>query len=105
MCPATTFTPAVLHEYCRDKVREQDMNMTPAECARVMLDLVTLPQYGDGNIMGAMQFGQKDQPSNVRVREVPYSGLAPSIDSSGDYSGRNIAVVEEQLWKQLGKLS
>ncbi|KAK8025291.1 short chain dehydrogenase reductase [Apiospora arundinis] len=105
MCPATTFTPAVLHEYCSDKVREQNMNMTPAECARVMLDLVTLPQYGNGNIVEAMQFGQKDQPSDVRVREVPYPGLAPSIDSSGDYSGRNIAVVEEQLWKQLEQQS
>ncbi|KAJ9143418.1 Short chain dehydrogenase [Pleurostoma richardsiae] len=100
MCPATTFTPAVLQEYCVGKVREVDMNMTATECAEVMLRIVTQPEYGDGNVVEAMQFGTKEK-SDVRVRIVPYHNLLPDINMEGDFSGKNILVEEEKLWEQL----
>ncbi|KAH7134415.1 hypothetical protein EDB81DRAFT_949731 [Dactylonectria macrodidyma] len=99
ICPATTFTPVVTQEYCKDKVREVDMNMTATECAKVMLSIVTEAQYGDGQIVEAMQFGTTT--SDVRVRVVPYQKLLPDLDFSGDFSGKNILVEEEKLWKQL----
>ncbi|KAK8087338.1 hypothetical protein PG994_002312 [Apiospora phragmitis] len=105
VCPATTYTPAVLHADYADKVREGDTNMTDAECARVMLDVATLARYGNGNVVEAMQFGKPGEASDVRVREVPYARLASEIDPSGDCSGKNIAVVEEGLWEQLKGLA
>lgn len=100
ICPSTTFTPAVVQEYCKEKVREIDMNMTATECAEVMLRVVTDAQYGDGNVVEAMQFGAKEK-SDVRVRNVPYQSLLPAIDFSGDFAGKNIMVEEEKLWEQL----
>ncbi|KAL1864519.1 hypothetical protein Plec18167_009717 [Paecilomyces lecythidis] len=100
MCPSTTFTPAVTQEYCKDKVREIDMNMTATECAEVMLRIVTEAQYGDGNVVEAMQFGSK-QKSEVRVRNVPYQLLLPEIDFNGDFAGKNILAEEEKLWEKL----
>ncbi|KAF0317583.1 putative oxidoreductase [Colletotrichum sp. SAR11_59] len=100
MCPATTFTPAVLQPYCVGKVREQDMNMSATECAEVMLRIVTDAGYGDGQVVEAMQFGSKEK-SDVRVRVVPYQSLLPDIDFEGDFSGKNILVEEEKLWEKL----
>ncbi|KAF5516051.1 putative oxidoreductase [Colletotrichum siamense] len=100
MCPATTFTPAVLQPYCVGKVREQDMNMSAKECAEVMLRIVTDAAYGDGQVVEAMQFGSKEK-SDVRVRVVPYQSLLPDIDFEGDFSGKNILVEEEKLWQKL----
>ncbi|KAI8200544.1 putative oxidoreductase [Colletotrichum sp. SAR 10_76] len=100
MCPATTFTPAVLQPYCVGKVREQDMNMSAKECAEVMLRIVTDAAYGDGQVVEAMQFGSKEK-SDVRVRVVPYQSLLPNIDFEGDFSGKNILVEEEKLWEKL----
>ncbi|KAF4826191.1 Diacetyl reductase [Colletotrichum tropicale] len=100
MCPATTFTPAVLQPYCVGKVREQDMNMSATECAEVMLRIVTDAAYGDGQVVEAMQFGNKEK-SDVRVRVVPYQSLLPDIDFEGDFSGKNILVEEEKLWEKL----
>ncbi|KAF4900680.1 L-rhamnose 1-dehydrogenase [Colletotrichum viniferum] len=100
MCPATTFTPAVLQPYCVGKVREQDMNMSATECAEVMLRIVTDAAYGDGQVVEAMQFGSKEK-SDVRVRVVPYQSLLPDIDFEGDFSGKNILVEEENLWEKL----
>ncbi|KAI8222235.1 putative oxidoreductase [Colletotrichum sp. SAR 10_86] len=100
MCPATTFTPAVLQPYCIGKVREQDMNMSATECAEVMLRIVTDATYGDGQVVEAMQFGSKEK-SDVRVRVVPYQSLLPNIDFEGDFSGKNILVEEEKLWEKL----
>ncbi|KAF4874570.1 putative oxidoreductase [Colletotrichum siamense] len=100
MCPATTFTPAVLQPYCVGKVREQDMNMSATECAEVMLRIVTDAAYGNGQVVEAMQFGSKEK-SDVRVRVVPYQSLLPNIDFEGDFSGKNILVEEEKLWEKL----
>lgn len=99
-CPAATFTPAMVKDYCAGKIREGDMNMTPAECAEFMMRVVTAAEYGDGNIIEAMQFGNKEK-SDVRVRVVPFLSLMPDIDLNGDFSGKNILVEEEKLWEQL----
>lgn len=100
MCPATTFTPAVVADYCAGKVREQDMNMTSTECAAVMMSLVQDAEYGNGQIVEGMQFGTKEK-TDVRVRIIPYQSLLPPVDFDGEFSGKNILVEEEKLWTQL----
>lgn len=100
VCPGTVFTPAVLQEYCKGKVRESDMNLTATECAEVMLRIVTEAEYGDGSVVEAIQFGSKAQ-SDVKVRLVPYMSLLSPLDFSGDFSGKNIIVEEEKLWEKL----
>ncbi|CAJ2500443.1 Uu.00g032960.m01.CDS01 [Anthostomella pinea] len=100
ICPATTFTPAVVKEYCVGKVREEDMNMASTECAEVMFSIVTNAQYGDGQVVEEMQFGTKEIP-DVKVRVVPYGTLLPPIDPSGDFSGKNIMIEEEKVWEKL----
>lgn len=101
MCPATTYTPAVEAEYCAGKVRKQDMNMTAEECAQIMLRLVTEEQYGNGDVVEGMQFAEQGQPSDVRVRTIPYQALLPPINMEGEFSGKNILVEEEKLWEKL----
>lgn len=101
MCPATTYTPAVEQPYCVGKVRKQDMNMSAEECAQIMLRLVTEEQYGNGDVVEGMQFAPHGQPSDVRVRTIPYQTLMPPINMEGDFSGKNILVEEEKLWEQL----
>lgn len=117
MCPATTFTPCVLQDYCVGKVRAEDMNMTSTECAQIMFRLVTEEGYGNGDVVEGMQFAaavpqtgelesgsennNNNNKSDVRVRTVPYAALMPPIDLQGEFSGKNILVREEELWEQL----
>lgn len=101
MCPATTYTPAVEMDYCVGKVRKQDMNMSAEECAQIMLRLVTEEKYGNGDVVEGMQFAAQGQPSDVRVRTIPYTALLPPINMEGDFSGKNILVEEEKLWEKL----
>ncbi|KAF6820607.1 nad-dependent 15-hydroxyprostaglandin dehydrogenase [Colletotrichum musicola] len=100
VCPAAVFTPMMVQDYCAGKVREGDMTMTPAECAEFMMRVATGADYGDGQVVEAMQFGTKEK-SDVRVRVVPFLSLMPDIDLNGDFSGKNILVEEEKLWTQL----
>lgn len=83
------------------KVREEDMNMTPTECAQIMLRLATEEQYGNGDVVEGMQFAPHGSKSDVRARTVPYQALMPPIDMEGDFSGKNILVSEKELWEQL----
>lgn len=46
------------------------MNMTPTGCAEVMLRVVTEEEYGNGDVVEAMQFGKEKY--DVRVRKVPF---------------------------------
>lgn len=103
VCPATTWTPCVRQAYCAGKVRAHDMNMTAAECACIMLRLVTEERYGHGEVVEGMQFATPamGEPSDVRVRTVPYQALMPPVDLQGEFSGKNILVREEELWEQL----
>ncbi|KAF6826974.1 nad-dependent 15-hydroxyprostaglandin dehydrogenase [Colletotrichum plurivorum] len=100
VCPAAVFTPMMVRDYCAGKVREGDMTMTPAECAEFMMDVATGAEFGNGQVVEAIQFGTKEK-SDVRVRVVPFLSLMPDIDLNGDFSGKNILVEEEKLWTQL----
>ncbi|KAF6805427.1 nad-dependent 15-hydroxyprostaglandin dehydrogenase [Colletotrichum sojae] len=100
VCPAAVFMPMMTQDYCAGKVRKGDMTMTPGECAEFMMDVATGAEYGDGQIVEAMQFGTTEK-SDVRVRVAPFLSLMPDIDLNGDFSGKNILVEEEKLWTQL----
>lgn len=102
-CPGVTLTPQTQLEHCRHLVRPGDPSMTPAEAATAMVSVATAAEYGDGSVVEAMQFGAggEGQASDVRLRAVPYQGLLPPIDPSGEFSGKNIMVQEEKLWAKL----
>lgn len=57
--------------------------MEPAQCASVMMRLITEPQYGDGNIVEAMMVGTKED-SKINVREVPMEALYPTVATFSD---------------------
>ncbi|KAI0170001.1 NAD(P)-binding protein [Hypoxylon sp. FL1284] len=78
ICPGVVHTPIFDPEYCRDRVRPDDLAYTPEKCASVMLRIVTEPQYGDGNIVEAMAVGTKENPSES-IREVPLEALYPTV--------------------------
>jgi NAD(P)-dependent dehydrogenase (short-subunit alcohol dehydrogenase family) len=99
MCPSVTYTPATQADYCKSKIRDVDMNMTATECAQVMLRQATEEDFGNGEVVEAMQFGK--ETSDVRVRKVPFQSLLPSIDFNGEFSGKNIMAEEEKLYEKL----
>lgn len=99
MCPSVTFTPATQQDYCKSKIRDFDMNMSSVECAEVMLRMATEEEYGNGDVVEAMQFGK--EKSDVRVRKIPFHTLLPEMDFNGEFSGKNIMAEEEKLYEQL----
>lgn len=99
MCPSVTYTPATQADYCKSKIRDFDMTMTSAECGAVMLRQVTEEDFGNGEVVEAMQFGK--EKSDVRVRKVPFQSLLPPIDFAGEFSGKNIMAEEEKLYEKL----
>ncbi|KAK6086104.1 nad-dependent 15-hydroxyprostaglandin dehydrogenase [Seiridium cupressi] len=99
MCPSVTYTSATQLDHCKSKIRDFDMNMTATECAEVMLRMVTEEEYGNGDVVEAMQFGKGK--SDVRVRKIPYHNLRADIDFNGEFSGKNIMAEEEKLYEQL----
>ncbi|KAK7743184.1 hypothetical protein SLS53_004269 [Cytospora paraplurivora] len=68
-----------------------DLAMTPQQCASVMIQILTEPQYGDGNVVEVMMVGSKQDPK-ISVRDVPLEILYPS---SG-VVGQDNHVVEEE---------
>ncbi|KAH8657949.1 short chain dehydrogenase reductase [Xylariales sp. PMI_506] len=99
MCPSVTWTPAVTEDYCKSKIRDFDMNMTATECAEVMLRIVSEEEFGNGDVVEAMQFGK--EKSDVKVRKVPFHLLLPPVDFANEFSGKNIMAEEEKLYEQL----
>ncbi|KAK9420921.1 hypothetical protein SUNI508_01012 [Seiridium unicorne] len=99
MCPSVRYMPATQLDHCKSKIRDFDMNMTATECAEVMLRMVTEKDYGNGDVVEAMQFGKGK--SDVRVRKIPYHNLRADIDFNGEFSGKNIMAEEEKLYEQL----
>lgn len=57
--------------------------MTPAQCASVMMRVLTEPQFGDGNIVETMMVGTKEDP-RINVREVPMEALYPTAGPVGE---------------------
>ncbi|TDZ28986.1 1-deoxy-11-beta-hydroxypentalenate dehydrogenase [Colletotrichum spinosum] len=91
VCPGAVYTPIFHPEYCRDRIRSDDLTMTPEQCAGVMLRVLTEAEFGDGNVMEVMLLGNKKQ-SELSVREVPLHLLYPSCGAGED----NHLVEEEQ---------
>lgn len=65
--------------------------MTPQQCASVMMQILTEPQYGDGNIVEVMMVGSKQDPK-ISIRDVPLEILYPLTG----VVGQDNHVVEEE---------
>lgn len=76
-------TPIFFPEYCRNRVRPEDLGLTPQQCAEVMFQVITEPQYGDGNIVEAMMVGSKEDP-RINIRDVPMEALYPTTGVLGE---------------------
>ncbi|KAK1633249.1 hypothetical protein BDP81DRAFT_452355 [Colletotrichum phormii] len=76
VCPGAVYTPIFHPEYCRDRVRPDDLTLTPQQCAAVLMRVLCEPEFGDGNVAETMLVGSKDD-SSVSVREVPLHLLYP----------------------------
>ncbi|KAJ3459122.1 hypothetical protein MRS44_015195 [Fusarium solani] len=100
ICPGAVYTPIFHPEYCRDRVRPDDLTMTPEQCADVLMTVLTQPEYGDGNIVETMLIGTRDNPS-VNVREVPLELLYPTVGPVGQ--DNHLLEEEEKLADQLVK--
>ncbi|KAF4963471.1 hypothetical protein FSARC_8520 [Fusarium sarcochroum] len=98
VCPGAVYTPIFHPEYCRDRVRPDDLTLTPEQCASVVFRVLTEPQYGDGNIVETMLIGTKDNNS-VNVREVPLELLYPTAGPVGE--DNHLLEEEEKLTKHL----
>lgn len=48
-----------------------------------MMQVITEPQYGDGNIVEVMMVGSKENPE-ISVRDVPLDKLYPTVGVLGD---------------------
>ncbi|KAJ0117851.1 hypothetical protein J7T55_014301 [Diaporthe amygdali] len=88
VCPGTVhvdanFLPIFFPEYCKNRVRPEDLGLTPAECASVMMRVLTEPEFGDGNIVEAMMIGSKENPK-INAREVPMEALYPTTGALGE---------------------
>ncbi|KAK2613416.1 hypothetical protein N8I77_000333 [Diaporthe amygdali] len=98
VCPGTVHTPIFFPEYCRNRVRPEDLGLTPAECASVMMRVLTEPEFGDGNIVEAMMVGSKENPK-INVREVPMEALYPTTGALGE--DNHLVEEEEKFVKRL----
>ncbi|KAF4997113.1 hypothetical protein FDECE_12190 [Fusarium decemcellulare] len=98
VCPGAVYTPIFHPEYCRDRVRPDDLTLTPDQCATVMFNVLTEPQYGDGSIVETMLVGTKENPS-VHVREVPLTALYPTVGPVGQ--DNHLLEEEEKFTKHL----
>lgn len=76
-------TPLFHPDYCKDRVRPDDLSMTPEQCAAVALDILQEPQYGDGNIVEVMLVGKRGE-ATVSLREVPLEALYPTAGPVGE---------------------
>ncbi|OHE98237.1 hypothetical protein CORC01_06434 [Colletotrichum orchidophilum] len=82
VCPGAVYTPIFHPEYCRDRVRPDDLTLTPQQCAAVLMRVLCEPEFGDGNVVETMLIGSKDDNS-VSVREVPLHLLYPTAGPVG----------------------
>ncbi|KAL0782136.1 hypothetical protein CaCOL14_000042 [Colletotrichum acutatum] len=82
VCPEAVYTPIFHPEYCRDRVRPDDLILTPQQCAAVLMRVLCEPEFGDGYVVETMLVGSKDDNS-VSVREVPLHLLYPTAGPVG----------------------
>ncbi|KAI1335252.1 NAD(P)-binding protein [Xylariaceae sp. FL0016] len=77
LCPGIVRTPLLDSEYCRGLLLPTDVALTPEDCAAVAMQVLTGPQYGDGNAIEVILAGERDAP-RVAVREIPLESLQPA---------------------------
>ncbi|KAF7541799.1 hypothetical protein G7054_g194 [Neopestalotiopsis clavispora] len=98
ICPGATYTPIFHPDYCKDRVRPDDLTMTPEQCASVAMDLLQDAKYGDGNIIEAMLVGKRGE-AVVNLREVPLEALYPTAGPVGE--DNHLLEEEQKFIKQL----
>ncbi|KAF4973792.1 hypothetical protein FSARC_21 [Fusarium sarcochroum] len=92
ICPGAVDTPIFYPDYCRKRVRPDDLTLTAEECAGIIMDVLTKSKYGDGNIVQVMRVGTKEEP-DISVREVPLERLYPT---GGPVGPENHLLEEEE---------
>ncbi|KAH8589242.1 hypothetical protein B0O99DRAFT_637179 [Bisporella sp. PMI_857] len=100
VCPGAVNTPIFHPGYCKDRVRPDDLTLTPQQCASVIARVLQEPQYGDGNIVETMLVGTKAEPS-VNVREVPLEALYPKVGPVGQ--DNHLLEEEQKLVERIKK--
>ncbi|KAG7047254.1 hypothetical protein JMJ77_0010608 [Colletotrichum scovillei] len=98
VCPGAVYTPIFHPEYCRDRVRPDDLTLTPQQCAAVLMRVLCEPEFGDGNVVETMLVGSKDD-NFVSVREVPLHLLYPTAGPVGQ--DNHLLEEEVKMVKQL----
>ncbi|KAG5659163.1 hypothetical protein KAF25_000365 [Fusarium avenaceum] len=82
ICPGAVFTPIFDQEYCRDRLKSDDIALEAEHVAELTMKVLQEPQYGDGNIMEIMMIGTKEEPL-VHTREVDLMALYPTVSPMG----------------------
>ncbi|KAF6808569.1 nad-dependent 15-hydroxyprostaglandin dehydrogenase, partial [Colletotrichum plurivorum] len=97
VCPGATDTPIFHPDYCRQRIRADDLHMTPQQLPGLMMRVLTEPEFGDGNIVEAMMLGNKKN-ATLGVREVPMHLLYPSCGAGEDH---HLVEEEEKMVENL----
>ncbi|GKU09774.1 unnamed protein product [Fusarium langsethiae] len=83
ICPGAVFTPIFEPEYCRDRLKSDDIALTAEDVADLSMKVLQEAEYGNGNIMEIMMIGTKEEPE-VHVAEVNMMALYPKINPMGE---------------------
>ncbi|KXH67754.1 hypothetical protein CSAL01_07830 [Colletotrichum salicis] len=98
VCSGAVYTPIFHPKFCRDRVRPDDLTLTPQQCAAVLMRVLCEPEFGDGNVVETILVGSKDDNS-VSVREVPLHLLYPTAGPVGQ--DNHLLEEEVKMVKQL----
>ncbi|KAK4222209.1 hypothetical protein QBC38DRAFT_89099 [Podospora fimiseda] len=82
VCPGPARTPLFHQEYCKDRLSEDDIAMTPDDVVDAMMELLTDSKYGNGNVLEVMAIGNKDHPE-IFKREIAMEALYPTNSPMG----------------------
>ncbi|RDI80808.1 hypothetical protein Vi05172_g9212 [Venturia inaequalis] len=93
--PGMAHTPMTQQEYCKNRLLPTDVGLTPQIIAEQMIQVLTAPEYGDGNIVELTPVGTCAADTQCQVREVPLELLYPPV--VGNHLGEEDTVFVEQL--------
>ncbi|RGP78942.1 short chain dehydrogenase reductase family [Fusarium longipes] len=82
ICPAAVFTPIFEPEYCRDRLKRDDIALTAEDVADLSMKVLQEAKYGNGDIMEIMMKGTKDEPE-IHVAEKDLTALYPKDNPFG----------------------
>lgn len=88
-----TQTPIFEADYCRGRLREEDVSLSAEECAGTIMKVLQEPQYGDGSIVEVQKVGTKED-SKVHIRDVALEALYPTV---GVFDQVKAAMAEEAV--------